>query len=174
MKGYPESVSRLIDAFARLPGIGRRSAERLAFHVLRESSQEAMSLAQAITDAKTRIVHCPTCWNICDDLHCEICSDPRREASIVLVVEQPKDVLAIEKTGSFRGIYHVLLGRLDPLAGVGPEGIVLEPLLARIEEKAGHGAGKVRLHAGATPRSRWRLAPALRRPLRARLGLGLL
>ena len=134
MKGYPESVSRLIDAFARLPGIGRRSAERLAFHVLRESSQEAMSLAQAITDAKTRIVHCPTCWNICDDLHCEICSDPRREASIVLVVEQPKDVLAIEKTGSFRGIYHVLLGRLDPLAGVGPEGIVLEPLLARVRE----------------------------------------
>ena len=134
MKGYPESVSRLIDAFARLPGIGRRSAERLAFLVLRESSQEAMSLAQAITDAKTRIVHCPTCWNICDDLHCEICSDPRREASIVLVVEQPKDVLAIEKTGSFRGIYHVLLGRLDPLAGVGPEGIVLEPLLARIDD----------------------------------------
>ncbi len=134
MKGYPEAVSRLIDAFARLPGIGRRSAERLAFHVLRESPADADALAEAIKDAKTKISHCPICWNICDDKQCGICSDARREASIVLVVEQPKDVLAIEKAGSFRGIYHVLLGRLDPLAGVGPEGIVLQPLLARLDD----------------------------------------
>ncbi len=134
MKGYPEAVSRLIDAFARLPGIGRRSAERLAFHVLRESNDEADALAHAIMDAKTKIAHCPICWNICDATHCSICSDARREAAIVLVVEQPKDVLAIEKAGSFRGIYHVLLGRLDPLAGVGPEGIVLQPLLARLDD----------------------------------------
>ncbi|MSR41133.1 MAG: recombination protein RecR [Phycisphaerales bacterium] len=134
MKGYPEAVSRLIDAFARLPGIGRRSAERLAFHVLREGNDEAIALAHAITDAKTKVSHCPICWNISDQGRCAICSDTSREASIVLVVEQPKDVLAIEKTRSFRGIYHVLLGRLDPLAGVGPEGIVLEPLLARIDD----------------------------------------
>ncbi len=138
---YPESVRRLIEAFAAMPGIGRRSAERLAFHVLRQPASEAMELARAVEAVKKTVKHCGVCWSLADNDPCPICADPRRDASTVLVVEQPKDMLALEKTGLYRGVYHVLLGRLDPLAGVGPEGITLSTLIGRIEDPAKNARG---------------------------------
>jgi recombination protein RecR len=138
---YPESVRRLIEAFAAMPGIGRRSAERLAFHVLRQPASEAMELARAVEAVKKTVKHCGVCWSLADNDPCPICADPRRDASTVLVVEQPKDMLALEKTGLYRGVYHVLLGRLDPLAGIGPEGITLSTLIARIEDPSKNARG---------------------------------
>ena len=138
---YPESVRRLIEAFAAMPGIGRRSAERLAFHVLRQPASEAMELARAVEAVKKTVKHCGVCWSLADNDPCPICADPRRDASTVRVVEQPKDMLALEKTGLYRGVYHVLLGRLDPLAGVGPEGITLSTLIGRIEDPAKNARG---------------------------------
>ncbi|MCE2885312.1 MAG: recombination mediator RecR [Planctomycetaceae bacterium] len=150
---YPESVRRLIEAFAAMPGIGRRSAERLAFHVLRQPASEAMELARAVEAVKKTVKHCGVCWSLADNDPCPICADPRRDASTVLVVEQPKDMLALEKTGLYRGVYHVLLGRLDPLAGVGPEGITLSTLIARIEDptKNARGAQVTEIILGLNP-----------------------
>ena len=138
---YPDSVRRLIDAFAAMPGIGRRSAERLAFHVLRQPKADALELARAVEDVKTRVRHCSVCWSLADADPCPICADPRRDASCVLVVEQPRDLLVLERTGLFRGIYHVLLGRLDPLGGVGPEAITVDALVARLEDPARNARG---------------------------------
>lgn len=131
---YPESVVRLIEEFAKLPGIGRRSAERLAFHVLKSTRDEARRLSAAIDDVKRLVKHCDVCWNLTDESPCRICSDPRRDAATILVVEQPKDLIALEQTGMFRGVYHVLLGRLDPLDGVGAESLTVAALLDRIDE----------------------------------------
>ena len=130
MAAYPESVSNLIDEFARLPGIGRRSAERLAFFVLKSSSDEALGLARSITRVKESVRHCSICWNLADVDPCPICSDPKRDASVVLVVEQPRDLISLEQTGMHAGVYHVLLGRLDPLDGVGPDGLTVDDLIA--------------------------------------------
>ncbi|MGI9013107.1 MAG: recombination mediator RecR [Phycisphaerales bacterium] len=130
---YPESVNRLIDEFARLPGIGRRSAERLAFHILKSQRETALQLAVAISDVKKRVRHCSICFNLTDADPCPICCDPRRDAGLVLVVEQPRDLISLEQTGMFRGIYHVLMGRLDALAGIGPEDITLPQLYVRID-----------------------------------------
>jgi recombination protein RecR len=138
---YPESVRRLIDAFAAMPGIGRRSAERLAFHVLRQSPDEALGLARAVEDVKRKVKHCGVCWSLSDSDPCPICADPRRDASTVLVLEQPRDLLVMEKTGLFRGVYHVLLGRLDPLGGVGPDAITLDGLIARLDDPARNARG---------------------------------
>ncbi|MCP4794765.1 MAG: recombination protein RecR, partial [Phycisphaeraceae bacterium] len=110
MTAYPESVSNLIDEFARLPGIGRRSAERLAFFVLKSSSDEALGLARSIARVKESVRHCSICWNLADIDPCPICSDPERDASVVLVVEQPRDLISLEQTGMHAGVYHVLLG----------------------------------------------------------------
>ncbi|MBM4106784.1 MAG: recombination protein RecR [Phycisphaerae bacterium] len=140
-RAYPESVVRLIEEFSKLPGIGRRSAERLAFHVLKSTKEEARRLAGAIDDVKRLVRHCSICWNLTDDDPCRICGDPRRDASTVLVVEQPKDLIALEQTGMFRGVYHVLLGRLDPLDGVGPETLTLAALLARVDEPGRNARG---------------------------------
>lgn len=131
---YPETVSKLIDEFARLPGIGRRSAERLAFFMLKSSKEDAMSLADAISDVKHKVGHCSICWNLADCDPCPICTDPERDATTVLVVEQPRDLISLEETGMYRGIYHVLLGRLDPLDGVGPEELTIGGLLLRLQE----------------------------------------
>lgn len=131
---YPQTVSRLIDEFAALPGIGRRSAERLAFFMLKSSREEAMALAMAITDVKEKVRHCSICWNLADADPCPVCTDPNRDASIILVVEQPRDLISLEETGMFRGVYHVLLGRLDPLDGVGPEELTVEALLERLRD----------------------------------------
>ena len=131
---YPDSVDQLIGEFASLPGIGRRSAERLAFYILKASTEEAMRLANAIQDVKTNVGHCAICWNLADSDPCPLCGDSRRDLSRVLVVEQPRDLIALEQTGMYRGSYHVLLGRLDPLSGVGEETLTLEGLIARVED----------------------------------------
>jgi len=117
---YTDSMNRLIDRFARLPGIGRRTAERLAFHVLKSSPDEALALSKAISDVKTNVRHCPQCYNLTESDTCPICSDTRRDQREILVVEQPKDVIVLEQAGNYRGVYHVLLGHVSPLEGVEP------------------------------------------------------
>lgn len=131
---YPRAVERLVAEFAALPGVGRRTAERLAFFVLKSDEARALSLAQAITDVKRSVRHCRVCWNLADADLCEICADPRRDRGTVLVVEQPKDLIALEQTGMYRGLYHVLMGRLAPLEGVGPEELTMGGLLERIDQ----------------------------------------
>lgn len=138
---YPESVSKLIEEFSRLPGIGRRSAERLAFYVLKSERGAATGLADAITRVKDTVRHCSICWNLADADPCPICRDERRDASVVLVVEQPRDLISLEQTGMHGGVYHVLLGRLDPLDGVGPDGLTVEDLLARLRDPARNARG---------------------------------
>lgn len=139
---YPQTVDRLIAEFARLPGIGRRSAERLAFHVLKSPRDEAERLAEAISAVKRSVRHCAVCFNFTDGDHCALCSDPRRDASLLLVVEQPRDLIALEQTGMFRGVYHVLLGRLSPLDGIGPADLTVADLLRRIDDPASNARGE--------------------------------
>ena len=138
---YPECVTRLIAEFAALPGIGRRSAERLAFFVLKSPEPEAMRLAKAIADVKRQIRHCGVCWNLTDVDPCPICRSEARDASTVLVVEQPKDLISLEQTGSYRGIYHVLMGRIDPLEGVGSEALTVKDLLRRVDDPKANARG---------------------------------
>jgi recombination protein RecR len=134
--GHPEPVQRLIGELSKLPGIGRRSAERVAFHLLKGSVEEAMRLARAIEDVKRLVKACAVCHNLTDLEVCRICADPARDAATVLVVEQPRDLLGLEQAGTFRGVYHVLMGRLDPLGGVGPEEITARELLRRVDDPA--------------------------------------
>ncbi len=135
MSGEPiESLGRLKAQFQKLPGIGPRSAERLAFHVMREPRDYAAGLAQAILDVKDKIVHCRTCFNLTETNPCEICADPRRDHGEIWVVEQPKDVIALEATGLIRGVYHVLMGHIAPLDGVEPEDLTIDALIARVRE----------------------------------------
>ncbi|MBX3386441.1 MAG: recombination protein RecR [Phycisphaeraceae bacterium] len=184
-RGYPESVVRLMDELAKLPGVGRRSAERLAFHVLKSSTDQALALARAIEDVKARVRHCRICYNLADVLDgseppvpvasqpadhgsagartalggsiCSICArasagstddpsaDPAsrpRDGGVVMVVEQPKDLIALEQTGSYSGVYHVLMGRLSPMDGVGPGDLTIADLLARVDNP-GRNAGGV-------------------------------
>jgi recombination protein RecR len=138
---YPESVNRLVEAFAAMPGIGRRTAERLSFWVLKASAEEAGGLAQAILDVKGSVRHCEICWGVAETSPCAICADQSRDASVVMVVEQPKDLVNLEKTGKFRGVYHTLMGRLDPLDGVGPDGITANDLVARARDGARNARG---------------------------------
>jgi recombination protein RecR len=132
--GYPAPVARLIDELARLPGIGRRSAERLALHLMKADRTAAMALAGAIEQVKTTIRNCRVCSNLTEADVCAICADPQRDAATVLVVEQPRDLLALEQTGMFRGVYHVLLGRLSPMDGVGPEALTIADLQERVQD----------------------------------------
>jgi len=138
MTRYSETIENLIQKLGALPGIGARTAERLAFHLLNSSSDEAMALAEAIRDVKTKIRPCARCFNLAEDELCNICADAARDATIVCVVEHPKDVLALEATGAFGGVYHVLQGALAPLDGVEPEDLTVEPLVQRV------GGGAVR------------------------------
>jgi len=138
---YPRVVDTLISELANLPGIGRRSAERLAFHLLRSPTDEAMVLARAIEDVKKSVRHCGVCWNLADAMTCDVCEDESRDRSTVLVVEQPKDLIALEQTGMYRGVYHVLMGRLSPLEGVGPGELTLGPLFERIDDPSKNVAG---------------------------------
>ena len=130
--GYTQSIQSLMQELARLPGIGMRSAERIAFHLLKQSPEEAMKLADAIRDVKTRIRHCSVCFNLTEADPCDICSDPVRDHGLVCVVEQPKDLLALESTGLYKGVYHVLLGRLAPLEGIEPGDLTIDPLMERL------------------------------------------
>jgi recombination protein RecR len=129
---YPEPLQRLIDEFGKLPGIGTRTAERLAFYVLKCDDREAMQLALAIRDAKKSLLKCKECFNVTEQETCRICADPARDRGLVMVVEHPKDLAAFERTGRFRGVYHVLLGRLSPHEGSGPEHISGGGLVARV------------------------------------------
>lgn len=131
---YPAAVDRLIDQLAALPGIGRRTAERLAFHVLKSTREEALGLARAIQDVKDTVRHCSVCFNLTDADPCPICADPKRDQGLVLVVEQPKDLIALEQTGMYRGVYHVLMGHLNPLENIGPGDLTIAALLQRIDE----------------------------------------
>src|SRR5262245_37375460 len=134
MAGYSGAVDRLIDAFGRLPGVGAKTAERLAHHLLKCPAEEALALAEAIRDVKDRVRHCHQCFHLteAEEPLCAICRDPRRDQGIVCVVEQPRDLLALEKAATFQGVYHVLLGRLAPLQGMGPEQLTIDALEARV------------------------------------------
>ena len=133
MAYYPESVSRLIDALQRLPGIGPKTAQRLTFFLLKRPVDEVRELASALVAVKEQIVHCRTCFNVTDQNPCRICADLSRDAKLLCVVEEPNDLLAMERTGAFRGRYHVLLGALSPLDGIGPDDLKVRELLARLE-----------------------------------------
>ncbi len=138
MPTHAEPIERLINELARLPGIGRKTAARLAYYILRVPRGEAQDLARAIIDVKERIQLCSVCFNLTDRDPCRICSDSRRDNEVICVVEEPNDLMAIEGTGDFNGKYHVLHGALSPLDGIGPEDIKSKELLERL------GAGEVR------------------------------
>jgi recombination protein RecR len=130
---YTKPVQTLIDEFGKLPGIGPKSAQRIAFHLLKMSADDAGRLAHAITDAKARVRFCERCFNVADDVLCPICADDRRDSTVICVVEESRDIVAVEKTGEYRGRYHVLLGAMSPLEGIGPEQLKIRELLTRLE-----------------------------------------
>ena len=134
MKDYPEPVSRLIAELKELPGIGAKSAQRIAFHILRAGEEDAHHLARAIIDVKEKIVTCSVCNNVTDDDPCVYCVSPERNARLMCVVEEPPNVVAIERTHEFKGRYHVLMGSLSPLSGIGPEQLKVKGLLARLAD----------------------------------------
>ena len=127
-------IATLIDCFAELPGIGRKSAERLAYHVLRMPREEALAFSEALRAVKENLRPCRICFNLAEGDECGICRDARRDRSTLCVVEQVRDLLALEQTGSYRGLYHVLQGRVAPLEGSGPEALTIDPLVARIRQ----------------------------------------
>jgi recombination protein RecR len=130
---YPPAVARLIEALQRLPGIGPKTAQRLAFHLLKQPTASVQDLAEALVDVKARVVHCSRCFNVTDADPCGICDDPARDSGLLCVVEEPNDLMAMERTGEYRGRYHVLLGALSPLDGIGPDELKVRELLARLE-----------------------------------------
>ena len=132
MAHLTESVTLLIDQFARLPGIGRKSAERLAYHILRVSESEAMELAEAVRRVKQNVRYCKTCFHLSEQEECDICSDPGRDRTLLCIVEQPRDLIQLESSGAYRGLYHVLLGRIAPLDGVGPDQLTIDALVDRV------------------------------------------
>lgn len=132
---YGPSVGKLVDRLAALPGIGRKSAERLTQHLVSCDADEALALAEAIRAVRTNVRECPICFNLTEDAECEICRDPRRDPQVVCVVELPKDLLVIEATGAFNGRYHVLGGRISPLSGVGPDDLHIAALVKRVRQQ---------------------------------------
>ncbi|HUT65538.1 MAG TPA: recombination mediator RecR [Spirochaetota bacterium] len=127
------AIHNLINELTKLPGIGRRTAERLAFFILKEDEGLGRSIAEAILEVKRKVRFCSECGNLTEHDHCEICSDSRRNRGLVCVVEEPKDVWAVERIGTYRGLYHVLMGAISPLDGIGPEKLRIRELLKRIE-----------------------------------------
>jgi len=130
---YPEPVARLIEALQKLPGIGPKTAQRLTFFLLKRPPEEVTALSEALVRVKAQIVNCSVCFNVTEEDPCRICTDPARDPKSLCVVEEPNDLLAIERTGQYRGRYHVLLGALSPLDGIGPEDLRVRELLARLE-----------------------------------------
>jgi len=130
---YAGPVQDLIDELGRLPGVGPKSAQRIAFHLLKLSTEDALRIATAIAVVKERVSFCTICFNISEGDACGICSDTRRETSVVCVVEEPRDIVAVEKTGEYRGRYHVLQGAISPIEGIGPDQLRVKELLTRIE-----------------------------------------
>ncbi|MDP6986570.1 MAG: recombination mediator RecR [Phycisphaerales bacterium] len=140
--GYPEPVERLVECLQKMPGIGKRTATRLAFHLLKAPVDETEALAEALRDVKAKVVCCETCWQLTDVQPCRICANPSRDPACVLVVEQPRDLMSIEATGLHRGMYHVLTGRLDPLGGVGPDDITAAALFDRVDHPERNARGE--------------------------------
>jgi recombination protein RecR len=128
----PDPIARLVDELSKMPTVGPKTAQRLAFHVLRMPEAEVRALAQAIVQAKERIRSCSTCFNVTDSDPCSICANPSRDASVICVVEDPRDVIAMERMREFRGRYHVLEGAISPLDGIGPDDLRIRELLARL------------------------------------------
>src|ERR671917_127200 len=133
---YPQPINRLVDELGKLPGIGQRTAQRLAFHILRAEDSDALALAAAIREVKEKVGLCQTCFNLAEGERCEICDDPRRDRSLICVVEQPADVIPIERTHEYRGLYHVLGGALSPIDGIDAGDLRISELVdrARAEE----------------------------------------
>ena len=131
---YEGALQDLVEEFGKLPGIGPKSAQRLAFHILQTYSQDVNALAQALTDVKKRVRFCEICGNVSEEAECTVCQDPRRDRSMICVVEEPKDVVAIERTREYRGLYHVLGGAIDPMAGVGPDNLRIKELMTRLQD----------------------------------------
>jgi len=129
----PEPVARLIEAFAQLPGVGPKTASRLTFYLLRRPAEQSEALAEALRDLKQKTVFCSSCYNITEQSPCGVCRDDSRDRSIICVVEEPLDVLAIDRTGEFRGLYHVLHGSISPVDGIGPDELRIGELMARLD-----------------------------------------
>lgn len=136
MKYYAKPLNKLINELSKLPGIGGKTAQRLAFHILSMDDKEAMDLADAITEAKKSMTYCSICGNLTDDDPCAICSDESRDKSMICIVESPKDVVAMEKIREYQGYYHVLHGAISPMDGIGPDDINLKSLIVRLQDEA--------------------------------------
>tara|TARA_Y100001970_G_scaffold279766_1_gene387670 strand:- start:69 stop:677 length:609 start_codon:yes stop_codon:yes gene_type:complete len=131
---YTPAVQTLIDELGKLPGVGPKSAQRIAFHLVKLSEEDAIRLSNAISEAKEKVRFCEKCFNMSDEPICEICSDSRRDPSLVCVVEEPRDIVAVERTQEYKGFYHVLQGAINPIDGIGPEQLRVKELLARLQE----------------------------------------
>ena len=131
-----EALQQLIEEFSALPGIGRKSAQRLALYILKQPREEVVKMARALVNVKDRIRYCSSCWNITEEDPCAICASAKRDRSIICVVEEPNDVIALEKTNEFHGLYHVLGGALSPLDGIGPEDLKVRELLNRVNDES--------------------------------------
>ena len=139
---YVPPVQRLVSELSKLPGIGSRTAQRLAFHILRSSGEDANALAQAIVEVKEKIRLCEVCFNLTDEARCRICEDPRRDHALICVVEEPSDVIPMERTHEYHGVYHVLGGALSPIDGVDPEDLKMAELFARVAPAGATDAGQ--------------------------------
>ena len=140
MPELAQPIVRLIDEFAKLPGIGRKSAERLAYYILRVKTDEALALSNAIREVKLNVHQCKNCFNLSEEDYCPICQDKSRNERQICVVEQPQDLIALENTGVYRGLYHVLQGRLSPLNKIGPEDLTIASLIRRVERLVNHSS----------------------------------
>ena len=132
MTQLSESVLEVIEQLSKLPGIGRKSAERLTYHILRVNESEAIALADSIRNVRQNVRYCETCFNLAEGPSCRVCEDPKREQNVLCVVEQPRDLIALEQSGTYGGLYHVLLGRIAPLENIGPDQLTLEALVDRV------------------------------------------
>ena len=133
MSIYTPALQKLIDELGKLPGVGPKSAQRIAFHLIKLPEQDALSLANAIQDAKQKVRFCERCFNMSDEAICEICSDTQRDSTLVCVVEEPRDIVALERTREYKGLYHVLQGAINPIDGIGPEQLKIRELLERLK-----------------------------------------
>ena len=132
MSELTDSVVHMIDQLSRLPGIGRKSAERLAYHILRVNKSEALALADSIRNVRENVRYCDECFNLAEDELCNICQNERRDKSLLCIVQQPRDLISIEQSGQYNGLYHVLLGRIAPLENIGPEQLTIDQLVSRV------------------------------------------
>ena len=133
MSIYTPALQKLIDELGKLPGVGPKSAQRIAFHLIKIPEQDALSLSNAIQQAKQKVRFCETCFNMSDEVICEICSDSQRDSTLVCVVEEPRDIVALERTREYKGLYHVLQGAINPIDGIGPEQLKIRELLERLK-----------------------------------------